>query len=457
MFIASTPVDGPIPVWPGSITAQSDAEARAAVIAVKKDGADFVKVYEQLPREAYFAIVDQSRKVGIPFAGHVPFTVRLSEASDAGQKSIEHLTGVFIEASRQEEKIRNEMIEGVSSSGPGGWSGLVSVRQGKQLLETFDAHKAVSIYQRLAKNHTWQTPTLTVLRAISRLDDSTFMNDPRLKYMPWSIREQWKPQNDHYLNGWKADDWAYGRALFEKELQIVGEMHQQGVRFLAGTDTLNPFCFPGFSLQDELSLLVTAGLAPMEALQAATRNAAEYLGILNEYGTIETGKMADLVLLEADPLTDIRNTQKITGVAFGGRYFPRSSLDHMLADMEALARKKSIAEPILATIKDSGVPVAIEQYQRLKKDEPATYEFSEDELDSLGYQLLDMKRVQDAVEVLKLNVEAYPTSANAYDSLADAYFAGGDKERAVASYRRSLELDPTNHNAEQQLKKIQQK
>jgi hypothetical protein len=226
--IASPVIDGSKPVWPRSIAVKSEAEARAAVIAVKRDGADFVKVYENLPRDAYFAIADQSRKEGIPFAGHVPFSVRLSEASDKGQKSIEHLTGIFIEASRQEEKIRNDMMEGVSSSGPGGWSGLVSVRQAKQLLDTFDAQKAASIYQRLAKNHAWQTPTLTVLRAISRLDDSTFMSDARLKYMPESIRRQWNPHNDPYLiaGRWMIGRTAerYSRGSFKSSVRCIGKV-----------------------------------------------------------------------------------------------------------------------------------------------------------------------------------------------------------------------------------------
>jgi imidazolonepropionase-like amidohydrolase len=121
-------------------------------------------------------------------------------------------------------------------------------------------------------------------------------------------------------------------------VKVVGEMRRESVPILAGTDVLNPFCFPGFSLHDELSLLARAGLTPMEALQAATRSAAEYLGILDSFGTVEKGKTADLVVLDANPLDDITNTQKIAGVMMGGRYFPKASLEKMLADVEAVAR-----------------------------------------------------------------------------------------------------------------------
>ena len=456
MANASTPIDGPKPVWPGEIAVGNEAEARSAVVTSKKDGADFIKVYEQLPREAYLAIVDQAKKEGLPVAGHVPFASSLSEVSDTGQKSIEHLTGILIEGSTHEEKLRKQMIAAVSSSGPGGWSGLASLRMSAPLLEGFDPQKAAAIYQRLARNRTWQVPTLTVLRALSSLGDPDFANDPRLKYMPPFIRELWNPQNESRIRDLKPEDWANNRKLFEKQLQIVGDMHRQGVPFLAGTDTLNPFCFPGFSLHDELALLVRAGLTPMDALQAATRNAADYLGMLNSFGTVETGKTADLLLLDADPLTDIRNTRKIAGVSLGGRYFPKSSLDQMLNEVEALAARKSIGQLLWATVTTSGVSAAIEQYKQLKKEQPTVYDFGEAELNGVGYQLLGAKRTREAIEIFKLNLEAYPHSANGYDSLAEAYLANGDRDLSIANYKRSLELSPSNHNAEQQLKKIQQ-
>src|SRR5204862_551802 len=116
-----------------------------------------------------------------------------------------------------------------------------------------------------------------------------------------------------------------------------GMMHRSGVEFLAGTDTPNPFCFPGFSLHDELALLVQAGLSPMEALKAATINSARFFGMEKSLGTIEPGKLADLVLLDANPLQDIRNTQKIDAVVVNGRLLDRKELDKLLAESIAAA------------------------------------------------------------------------------------------------------------------------
>src|SRR5262249_9091040 len=279
------------------------AEARDAVDMARKSGADFIKVYTLLPRDAYFAIADETKKLGIPFAGHVPNSVTAIEASEAGQKSIEHLTGMVLAASTREDEFRKEY----NDAGQKGFEALKEVgkKRAVEILESYSEEKAAHVFSVYKKNNTWQCPTLTVLRSFGYVNDPTFTNDPRLKYMPPSIREEWNPKNDFRLNDRSPEDYENSRRSYQKSLEIVGAMNRAGVPILAGTDTLNPFCFPGFSLHDELALLTQAGLTPMQALQAATRNAAEYLGQLDSLGTIEPHKLADLVLLSANPLDDI--------------------------------------------------------------------------------------------------------------------------------------------------------
>lgn len=334
--IASTIVDGPTPFWRGSIAVGNAAEARAAVDAAKKSGADFVKVYQYLPRDAYFAIADEAKTRGIAFAGHVPYSVRVTEASDAGQKCIEHLTGVLLQASSQEDRLRKELSDAASMAAPVAAVGAASARQSSELIATYDQKKAEDIFAHLVRNQTWQCPTLTVLRNMASLDEPGFATDPRLKYVPPSVRAQWSQIRDARLQTPMPEAWAIRKKLYERQAQLVAPMRRAGVEFLAGTDVANPFCFPGFSLHDELALLVKAGLTPMEALQAATRNPARYLGLLASLGTVEKGKIADLVILEANPLDDIHNTTRISGVIAGGRYFPKAALDGMLAQIEKL-------------------------------------------------------------------------------------------------------------------------
>jgi adenine deaminase len=128
---------------------------------------------------------------------------------------------------------------------------------------------------------------------------------------------------------------------FQKQLEVVGAMRRAGVEFLAGTDTPNPYCFPGFSLHDELALLVETGLTPIEALQSATLGPAKYLGKLDSLGTVESGKIADLVLLDANPLEDIRNIQKINTVIIGGRRISSSERQEMLVEVEATTNQRA--------------------------------------------------------------------------------------------------------------------
>jgi hypothetical protein len=206
-------------------------------------------------------------------------------------------------------------------------------------LETYSPEKADAVFAQFKRNHTWQCPTLTVLRLVTFADDpSSFTNDARLKYMPPQVRSEWEHfRNGSRMKGHASYDPALGRKVFQKELEIVGAMQRAGVEILAGTDTINPYCYPGFSLHDELGLLVQSGLSPMEALQAATLNAARFMGREKELGSVEPGKLADLVLLDANPLQDIHNTTKIRAVFANGHLFDRSALDKLLHDTEGIS------------------------------------------------------------------------------------------------------------------------
>ncbi|HEX8843847.1 MAG TPA: amidohydrolase family protein [Pyrinomonadaceae bacterium] len=340
LVASQTLVDGPKPVWPLSIAVSNEAQGREAVLSLKKRGADFIKVYSLLPRDAYFAIADEAKKQGIPFAGHVPVAVSALEASDAGQKSIEHLTGVLLASSAREDELRAAALRALAD----GRSLLIEsfFKSEVEALKSFDEKKARTLFARFARNGTWHVPTLTVLNAFWTFDDPTTLNDPRLKYIPPFIRLAlgWDPKRAFGFKIRTAADVAEGKRLFRRQLELVGAMHRAGVRVMAGTDTPNPFVFPGFSLHDELALLVRAGLTPLEALQSATRNPAEYLNRLDSFGTLEKGKVADLVLLEADPLADISNTKRIAAVVRSGKLLTKAQLQEMLATVEAAAGRR---------------------------------------------------------------------------------------------------------------------
>jgi len=420
----------------------------------KKGGADFIKVYTLLSRDSYLAIVDEAKKQGLPVAGHVPDAVSLSEASYVGHRTVEHLTGVLLAASSREEEFRRHLVPALAAEQPDAATRAVSRQDASAILASFDSHKAEALYDTLAKNHTTQVPTMVVNRAMAYLNDPEFRRDDRLKYITKVMRRTWDPTTDFRIRTRTADDWAQARANYKKHLEIVSQMHNHGVKILAGTDTTNPYCFPGFSLHDELALLVEAGLSPAAALRTATTEPAAYLGITKTLGTVQAGKAADLVLLDANPLQDIHNTTKIAVVVRDGRVFERASLDQMLREVERIANLPSIHETIAPIIQQRSVQAAVQEYRRLKREAPQQYEFEESELNELGYELLKDKRVDDAIEIFKLNVETFPAASNAYDSLAEAYMIAGNRELAIRNYERSLKLDPRNTNAIAQLRKL---
>ena len=325
-------VDGPKPIIPPVSTGvANEAEARQIVRLLKQQGADFIKVYSLLPREAYFAVADEAKKQGLSFAGHVPLSVTAAEASRAGQKSMEHMFSVLEGCAVNEDELRQQAMR----SAPAGL-----LRSQAESTDTFDPKKAAQLYSLLAKNHTWQVPTLAVRHSAAYYDEGIFANDPRLKFVYFSLRERWKPAPASPFSRLTKEDYGKLKRLFPAELKVIGEMRRAGVLFLAGTDTPNPYVFPGFSLHDELGWFVKAGLSPLQALQTATLNPATYLGMTGSLGTIEKGNLADLVLLDANPLEDIGNTKRISAVVANGRLFDRKALDAMLAQVESAADRK---------------------------------------------------------------------------------------------------------------------
>ena len=351
IYLGSPIVDGPDPAWPDSIVVADEAQGRAVVDQQRERGADFIKVYSGLSRNVYFAIAEEANQRGIPFEGHVPESVTAAEASDAGQKSIEHLTRVADSCSKEENSTDSELQrQEALFRAPGATmaqkmdSGKSIIRLNTRVVEAFDDTTAQSLFARFVKNKTWQCPTLTLLRA--QMDDPLVVSDPRLKYLSRQVRSKWDA--GYYQNvppEPRAAIVKMSRLQFAESVRLVRLMYRAGVAVLAGTDTMNPQCLPGFGIHDELALLIDAGLPPLAALQSATRNAAEFMGQLDRRGTIEVGKTADLVLLDKDPLADIHNTRSIQAVILGGKLYPREALDAMLAKAQTLANSQDDGAP----------------------------------------------------------------------------------------------------------------
>ncbi|MGZ8844657.1 MAG: amidohydrolase family protein [Pyrinomonadaceae bacterium] len=332
-------VDGPKPAAHGSFVEVNTAtEARQIVRTLKQRGADCIKVYDRLPRDLYLTVLEEAKTVGLPVVGHVPLSITTVEAADAGQKSIEHLGSILEGSSTLESKLMESERSSVPVTDPSEFPRRIAAR-GTSMLDTYSEDKARKVFSHLVKNQTWQVPTLQTKWAQTFIDELNAKGDERLKYVPESQQKWWRPETNFFARYRTPEYIVFRKRLWEKELALVGAMHRAGVPFMTGTDLSGAFVFPGFSLHQELELLVQSGFTPLEALQAATRNPAVFLGELNSSGTVEKGKTANLVLLDANPLADIRNSQRIRAVVLNGKYLSKNDLDRLLRDAEAAAKK----------------------------------------------------------------------------------------------------------------------
>jgi len=325
MVVSGPMLDGYLPDgklrFPSSIAVMTPADAVKAVDTLKAQGADFIKVQSVIPHDAYVAAAQEAHKKELPLVGHVPDHIKITESIALGQKSIEHFMGVLEGCSSEEDKLLAASTEDM-----------------KLMLSTHDEAKCQKLTAELAQTHTWLCPTMVWNRQGTLLDQMDWTHQPLDKYVPAYWREVWKRFAEQMMPGIKADALSVRQQDIAEMLRMIGMLHKDGVEFLAGTDTPpGIYVMPGFSLHDELANFVEAGFSPMDALATATSNPAKFLG-REDMGAVAPGDVADMVVLDKNPLEDIRNTRAISGVVADGRYYDRAHLDGLLAGVEKAAK-----------------------------------------------------------------------------------------------------------------------
>lgn len=336
---------GPGEESPGIIPVANADEARRAVRKVKAAGADFVKLYSRVSAEAYLAIADEARRQRIQVAGHCPDLVPIEQAIDSGQRSIEHLHTLPLSTSRRHTEVRRALA--AVTIEPGDYN-----RWFRQIhpIEWLAANnpsgsRTRAIFDRLVRKGTAVTPTI-IMHQLLDMPEGAILDDERLKYVPTETRGFWSfVLEDFYKPGRTPEEMAQQRELYQHRLAFVAAMGKANVRVLAGSEAGLVYAYPGFSLHDELAELVKAGLTPLQALRSATTTPTEFLGIDREVGAIRRGQLADLVVLNGNPLADIRNTAKIHAVLVRGRLIDSAERERLLAAVADAASQPAESMP----------------------------------------------------------------------------------------------------------------
>ncbi|MBN8730106.1 MAG: amidohydrolase family protein [Acidobacteria bacterium] len=328
ILTAGRKLDGAVPSWPGSVSTMSAADAREAVKQMKKEGADFIKVYyNEVELPLLRAVLEEAHAQGLKVTGHLPRNLTLAAALEAGLDGMEH--GMYLRTPKP-EVWESYLAEGrqrakVSIAADG-------AETTKRQLWMHDAGEAGRIYAQLAARPFWVTPTLMVeARVRYEISEQKFDSDPRKRFFDPAIWASWNPETGRR----RPPSGAVLEALKKSARQVrelTVQAHKAGVPLLAGTDcgVSNNYVMPGWSIHEELAMMVEAGLTPAEALRTATSNAARWRGTEATEGAVAEGMRADLLLLRANPLTAIGATRELEALILGGRIFPRSQLDAML-------------------------------------------------------------------------------------------------------------------------------
>ncbi len=321
---------------------ETAAQVRTAVELLRQHGADFVKV--DLGPESvglYPVLAEAAKSQGLTFVGHVPLTMNPGDAAALGQRSIEHLMQVPLACSSEEAGLRRRLLALRANASfmqrLAGWRLWYrdlphQYAVSERIAATYDSVKATALFKRFVDSGSWQTPTLFLER-----DRALHIpgNSPELEARFGLASKMRRP-----IRPFSRENGARSEAYYRRELQIVGAMHRAGVGLLAGTDLPVGHAIPGYSLHEELALMAESGLSPLAALQTATLNPARFFGLTDSLGTVEVGKVADLVVLAADPLANITNTRRIDAVILHGKLLDRHELDQMLEEVasQMLAR-----------------------------------------------------------------------------------------------------------------------
>ena len=327
IFAAGPLIDGPNPMWDGSVGIDGIEQVKPVVDSLIKAGVDFLKIYSLLPPDIFYAVADYANTINFPFVGHVPFKVKTTKAAEVGMKSQEHLLEMLLECSSAEKAI----IQGTADFERSDNRLQDYVNKHQYIIDTYDSEKAARIFEVFVQQNTWHTPTISMWYKNAYYEEELLKDSLLLQYLPAYLRRYWTPEVNDHLRYRYPNMLALKRNTVAMQRRLIKELYAAGVKMLAGTDVgANPLCFPGIGIHNELELLVEAGLPAAEALRTATIYPAQFLEIEQDFGSIVVGKKADLVVLKKNPLEGMQHIRSITAVIKNGALIDEAMRENLL-------------------------------------------------------------------------------------------------------------------------------
>jgi imidazolonepropionase-like amidohydrolase len=329
IFTSGPKLEGYKPLWKGTIEVGTPAEVNAALDRLQAMKVDFVKITDNtLKPDIFLYAVKEAKRRGMRTSAHTPYALTIVQAADAGLSSVEHVDYLIKAGSPEEASIGADYAAGKLTYG----------QASDAFVETFDKTYAAGVYRELAKRHIAVTPTLNMGRILAYLDREDHSKDPALAYIGPGLRKTYDWRVERAAKA-TPEQVAARHKEYELSKQVMPMLVAAGIPIMAGTDAgyLNSFNYPGQGIHDELERYVEAGLTPQQALASATITGPTFLGHSERYGAVQPGKAADLLLLDANPLANIKATRAISGVVLHGKWLDRAALDGLLADAKAKA------------------------------------------------------------------------------------------------------------------------
>jgi len=316
IFTSGPKIDGKNPTWQGSLEVESEDELDQALDSLEQLEVDFIKLYDsKLNGSLFLSALKKSTARGFKSSGHMPFSVTLNQALDAGINGVEHLYYILKGSSKDELEITKQFQQGAL----GFWQAM------PLLIDSYDNATAQSLFSKLKQQEVFVIPTLHVGNTLSYLNEIDHSNDEYLNLLSPSFKKTYKQRIKSALNS--SPETRANRKNMNTLFGILTlRLYESGVKLMAGSDAgaYNSYVYPGPSLHKELESLVAVGLSPLEALKTSVINGPKWMGVEESYGAIANGKKADILLLKKNPLINITNTTSIQAVIKNGRYLKKN-------------------------------------------------------------------------------------------------------------------------------------